>query len=68
VELKKVVEGQFEGDRWVPGWRLSGDEVMLDYHLSTLAAESETGTGLRFRDGGPSILEVSVFKREAKLP
>ena len=63
VELGKVEEGTFQKERWIAGRRLNGDEIMLDYGLSTLAAKNQTGTGLRFGNDGPFILRVDVFRR-----
>jgi len=64
VELNRVEEGIFLEGRWVPGRRLNGDEIMLDYGLSTLAAKNQTGTGLRFGAEGPTIIRATVFRRE----
>jgi hypothetical protein len=64
VELGKVEEGTFVNGNWMPGRRLNGDEIMLDYNLSALAAKNQTGTGLSLKAEGPAILRVDVFGRE----
>jgi len=68
VELAKVEEGTFVNGRWVPGRRLNGDEIMLDYDLSNLAAKNQTGTGLSFGAEGPTVLRADVFRREPGRP
>ena len=65
VELGKVEEGIFQAGRWVPGRRLNGDDIMLDYALSKLAAQNRTGTGLRFGAEGPTIMRATVFRRQS---
>ena len=63
VELGKVEEGTFVKNGWVPGRRLNGDEIMLSYDLSALAAENQTGTGLSLVPDHMTILRVDVFRR-----
>jgi hypothetical protein len=63
VELGKVEEGTFSREGWVAGRRLNGDEIMLDYNLSALAAKNQTGTGLRLGPDHLTLLRVSVFRR-----
>jgi hypothetical protein len=66
VEFDKVEDGQYCGGLWTPGRRLNGDETVLDYNLSELAASNRTGTGLRLGPDDPTIIRASVFCREAK--
>jgi hypothetical protein len=68
AELGQVEEGDFREGRWVPGRRLNGDEIMLDYDLSILAAKNQTGTGLSFGAGGPTVVRAAVFRREPGRP
>jgi len=63
VELDRVEEGNFINGHWAPGKRLNGDEIMLDYDLSTLASKNQTGTGLRLGSEGPTLVRDSVFRR-----
>jgi hypothetical protein len=65
VELDRVEDGNFIDGKWVPGRRLNGDETMLNYSLSELAANNRTGTGLRLGPDGPEIICASVFRRES---
>ena len=64
VELGRVEEGAFLDGRWVPGRRLNGDEIMLDYDLSNLASKNQSGTGLSFGSEGPTLVRAVVFRRE----
>lgn len=61
IGLDLVEEGSFAAGKWVPSRRLNGDEIMLDYGLSALAATRQNGTGLRFLGGKPQIIRVNVF-------
>jgi hypothetical protein len=63
VELAKVEEGAFTKDGWVPGRRLNGDEIMLSYDFSALAAKNQTGTGLNLGPDHLTLLRVDVFRR-----
>ena len=62
VGLGTVEEGVFENGKWVPGRRLNGDEVMISYDVPALAAARQTGTGLRFGSGRPTILRVKLYR------
>jgi hypothetical protein len=66
VEFDKVEDGQFVNGLWVAGRRLNGDETVLDYNLSAVAANYRTGTGLRLGPDSPTIIRTSVFCREPK--
>jgi hypothetical protein len=63
VELGKVEEGTFSSEGWVAGRRLNGDEIMLSYDLSALAAKNQTGTGLELGSDRLTLLRVDVFRR-----
>jgi hypothetical protein len=62
VEFAQVEEGRYQDGRWIPGRRLNGDETMLDYDLSALAAKHQAGTGLHLGADGPVIVRVRVFR------
>jgi len=66
VELGKVEEGAFSREGWIAGRRLNGDEVMLSYDLSGLAAKNQTGTGLSLGSDHLTILRVDVFRRNSR--
>lgn len=41
-------EGRFENEKWIPGRRLNGDEIMVDYDLSKMYKSGKSGNGLKF--------------------
>jgi hypothetical protein len=58
-----IDEGAFVDGRWIPGRRLNGDEIMLSYAFAELAAQNQTGSGLRLSGGdGPRILRVKLLR------
>jgi hypothetical protein len=62
--LDRVEEGVFEGGQWRVTRVLNGDEVMLDYAMAQLAADRQTGTGLKFRSATPTIQRVTLYRYE----
>ncbi|MDR0352775.1 MAG: DUF5597 domain-containing protein [Opitutaceae bacterium] len=63
VGLAQVEEGVFDtSGKWIPGRRLNGDEIMLDYDLGAQAAARQTGTGLRFSSPHPVILRAKLYR------
>ncbi|MDR0901553.1 MAG: DUF5597 domain-containing protein [Opitutaceae bacterium] len=61
--LAQVEEGVFDvSGKWIPGRRLNGDEIMLDYDLGAQAAARQTGTGLRFSSPQPVILRAKLYR------
>jgi hypothetical protein len=61
VGLAAVYEGKYVKGRWVPGRKLNGDAIMLNYHLDQMAAENQTGSVLRIQDG-PAIRRVELYR------
>ena len=59
-----VDEGQFEHGTWIPGRRLNGDAIMLDYDLAKLAGEDRTGTGLKFTGDDRALQRVKLYRYE----
>jgi beta-galactosidase GanA len=62
VALASVEEGTFKDGKWVPGRRLNGDEITLSINVPALVAAHQTGTGLRFPSGPPTIIRVKLFR------
>lgn len=62
VGLATVEEGAYENGTWVAGRNLNGDEVMISYDLSTMAASHRTGTGLKFSAGAPTIQRAKLYR------
>ncbi|MCM3873971.1 MAG: DUF5597 domain-containing protein [Pyrinomonadaceae bacterium] len=62
VGLLSVEEGAYVSGRWIAGRRLNGDEVQLRYDLSVAAQSNQSGAGLRFPAGGPTIQRVKLYR------
>jgi hypothetical protein len=62
--IARVDEGRFKNGEWIPGRRLNGDDIMLDYDLSKKALENKTGTGLKFENGNENIQQVKLYRYE----
>jgi len=63
VGLARVEAGEFVDGRWVPGRILSGDDILLNYHLAEAAAQGQSGSGLKFQNpGGPTIQRVTLYR------
>ncbi len=60
--LASVYEGKYVDGRWIPGRKLNGDAIMLNYHLDQMAAEDKTGSVLRLRGDGPGIRRVKLYR------
>jgi hypothetical protein len=60
--LAEVEAGTFVDGKWVPGRRLSGDDVLLNYKLAEAAAENQSGSGLRFGPGAPTLQRVKLYR------
>jgi hypothetical protein len=54
--------GTFENGRWLPGRKMSGDDILLNYHLAQQAAQYQSGSGLRFGPDGPSLQRVTLYR------
>jgi hypothetical protein len=54
--------GTFVDGRWVPGRKMSGDDILLNYDLSAAAADNQSGSGLRFNPDGPTIQRVKLYR------
>jgi len=60
--LARVEAGNFVKGVWTPGRILSGDDILLDYDLAGAAARNQSGSGLRFRNEGPAIQRVKLYR------
>src|SRR5208282_732108 len=60
--VASIDEGTFVDGQWIPGRRLNGDETMLSYALSQLAANDQTGTGARFGIDKPAIYRIKMVR------
>ncbi len=59
--LASVEAGTFVDGRWVPGRKLSGDDVLLNYDQAAAAAAGQSGSGLRFGPDGPALQRVKLY-------
>ncbi len=57
AETGSVKEGQ-----WGPGRKMSGDDILLNYHLAEQSAVSQSGSGLRFGPDGPTLQRVKLYR------
>jgi hypothetical protein len=62
--IARLDEGRFEDGNWVPGRRLNGDDIMIDYNLAKKALENKTGTGLKFSGENRNIQRVKLYRYE----
>jgi hypothetical protein len=46
----------------MPGRRMNGDDVLLDYHQAAAAARNQSGSGLMFGADGPVIQHVKLYR------
>ena len=60
--LAKVEAGRFEEGRWVVTRLLAGDDCVLEYMQAKAAAANQSGSGLRFPGGGPTIQHVKLYR------
>lgn len=62
--IAQLDEGHYENGKWIPGRRLNGDDIMLDYDLAKKALENKTGTGLKFSGEIRNIQRVKLYRYE----
>ena len=54
--------GVVRDGRWMPGRKMSGDDIMVDYHLARAAAANQSGSGLVFGPDGPTLQRVKLYR------
>lgn len=59
AETGTIVDG-----RWQPRRQMSGDDILLDYALANAAAANQSGSGLMFGPGGPTLQRVRLYRYE----
>ncbi len=52
----------FQDGHWVTSRKMSGDDILLDYHLAAQAAAGQSGSGLRFGPEGPLVQRVKLYR------
>ena len=60
--LADVWAGRYVDGKWVPGRKLSGDDILQNYKLAAAAAENQSGSGLTFGPDGPTIQRVKLYR------
>jgi hypothetical protein len=60
--IAKLEEGTYVEGRWVPGRRLNGDDIMLNYDAPNKAIKNESGQGFRLAGGPPKALHLQIFR------
>jgi hypothetical protein len=54
--------GKFVNGKWIPGRKMNGDDVVLDYDQAAAAANNQSGSGLMFGGDGPTIQWVKLYR------
>ncbi|MGH8017225.1 MAG: DUF5597 domain-containing protein [Opitutaceae bacterium] len=54
--------GGVEDGRWIPGRKMSGDDILLNYRLAEQAEQNQSGSGLRFGPDGPTLQRVKLYR------
>ena len=54
--------GTYQDGHWVPGRKMSGDDIMLDYNLAKAAEVNQSGSGLLFGPDGPKLQRVKLYR------
>jgi hypothetical protein len=60
--LARVETGKFVKGEWMPGRKMNGDDVVLDYDQAGAAAKNQSGSGLIFGADGPTIQRVKLYR------
>jgi hypothetical protein len=59
--VAKLEEGAYVDGRWVPGRRLNGDDIMLNYDAPNKFIKNESGQGFRIASGAPKALHLQIY-------
>ncbi len=60
--LARAEWGKFVNGKWIPGRRVNGDDVVLEYDQAAAAARNQSGSGLIFGADGPTIQHVKLYR------
>jgi hypothetical protein len=60
--LARAETGRFANGQWIPGRRVNGDDVVLEYDQAAAAAKNQSGSGLIFGPDGPAIQRVKLYR------
>jgi len=59
--VAKLEEGAYVDGRWVPGRRLNGDDIMLNYDAPNKAIKKRVRQGFRIASGPPKALQLRIY-------
>jgi len=59
--VARLEEGTYADGRWVPGRRLNGDDIMLNYDAQNKTIKNESGQGFRLAGGAPKALHLQIY-------
>ena len=60
--LATVETGKFVNGQWIPGRKVNGDDVVLEWDQAAAAAKNQSGSGLIFGADGPTIQHVKLYR------
>ena len=60
--LADAETGEVRDGRWIPGRKMNGDDILLNYHLAAQADANQSGSGLRFGPEGPTLQRVTLYR------
>ena len=60
--VASLEEGTYADGRWVPGRRLNGDDIMLNYDAPNKAIKNQSGQGFRLAGGPPKALHLQIYR------
>jgi len=55
-------EGDYVDGRWVPGRRLNGDDIIMNYDAINQAIKNDSGQGFRLTGDGPRIVRLKLYR------
>ncbi len=60
--IAEAETGSVKDGQWVPGRKMSGDDILLNYQLAEQASSNQSGSGLRFGPDGPTLQRVKLYR------
>ena len=62
VGIADAETGEYRNGRWMPGRKMSGDDILLNYNLAKQAEANQSGSGLRFGPEAPVLQRVKLYR------
>jgi hypothetical protein len=60
--IESAEVGSFQNGDWVAARKVNGDDILLNYDLAGQSTVNQSGSGLRFLPGAPSIQHVRLYR------